>query len=171
MDNNNVNASNSKGEHFQPIDVEGRERVAAEENRKTEVVAGSRFTPMEVPVVRDFGNSAEKRKWSQMNAHKLLNQLASSGDSSSSDDEVKEFCGTKTPVSLATCSSPPGKVTILSKHSSAFTSRNAGPMEGHARKKHRVIFADYDPDRPSLDFEKMQVGFMHAGRFGRVFLI
>lgn len=154
LNNNNVNISNSKSEPFQPIDTEGRECA---DSRKTEVVA-SRFAPPEVPVVRDCGYSAEKRKWSQMNAHKLLNQLASGGDSSSSDDEVKEFCCTKKPVSLAACSSPPGKVTILSKHGSAFTSRPVRPTDGgHARKKHRVIFADCDPDRPSLDFEKMQV--------------
>lgn len=161
FNNNNVNGSNSKsGPALYPTLTDANEHISFDESRKTEAGA-SRFTPIEAPVVRDYSYSAEKRKWSQVNAHKLLNQLASGGDSSSSDDEVKELCCVKKPVSMAALSSsPPGKVTILSKHS-AFTSRSRAvkPVEGHARKKHRVVFAaECDGERPSLDFDKMQVG-------------
>lgn len=100
-------------------------------------------------------NSAEKRKWSQISAHKLLLQFASNGtDSCSSDDEIKELCTQQsTPVFS---SSPPNKVTrvaVLSKHS-AFSAR-VRPTDGHMRKKHRLTEDDC-VSRPSLNFEKMQ---------------
>ena len=99
-------------------------------------------------------NSAEKRKWSQVNnAHKLLLQFASNGtDSCSSDEEIKELCSS--PVFLS--SSPSLKVTkvaVLSKHS-AFSTR-VRPTDGHMRKKHRLT-EDDSLSRPSLNFEKMQ---------------
>lgn len=100
-------------------------------------------------------NSAEKRKWSQINAHKLLLQFASNGtDSCSSDDEIKELCSQQASPVLS--SSPPNKVTkvaVLSKHS-AFSAR-VRPTDGHMRKKHRLT-EDECAGRPSLNFEKMQ---------------
>ena len=100
-------------------------------------------------------NSAEKRKWSQISAHKLLLQFASNGtDSCSSDDEIKELCSQQS--SPVFSSSPPNKVTrvaVLSKHS-AFSAR-VRPSDGHMRKKHRLTEEDC-VSRPSLNFEKMQ---------------
>ncbi|XP_032224630.1 uncharacterized protein LOC116606487 [Nematostella vectensis] len=95
--------------------------------------------------------AAEKRKWSQMNS-KFLHQLQS-GTDSSSDDEIKELCSRR--PSHFSSSSPPGKVTVLSKHS-AFCARirpTEGYGHGHTRKKHRVIICE---ERPWLNFEKMQ---------------
>lgn len=116
------------------------------------------FLPIEIPTRES--SAAEKRKWSQVNnTHKLLQQFASGNDSSSSDDEIKELCSKKSgPLVLS--SSPPGKVTVLSKHS-AFSARvrpTTHISEGHSRKKHRVVFAEDDGlfSRPSLNFEKMQ---------------
>lgn len=127
--------------------------------------------PIEIPTRES--SAAEKRKWSQVTssqAHKLLQQFASGNDSSSSDDEIKELCSKKSgPLVLS--SSPPGKVTILSKHS-AFSTRvrpTTYTSEGHSRKKHRAVFAGDDGvfSRPSLNFEKMQQVKTIGVSFGR----
>lgn len=132
------------------------EELASKENISTQRdVCG--FLPI-ASVPRE--NSApEKRKWSQVNTHKLLQQFASGNDSSSSDDEIKELCSKKS-GSLLLSSSPPGKVTVLSKHS-AFSAKvrpTTYTSEGHSRKKHRLVFAEDEVflSRPSLNFEKMQ---------------
>lgn len=139
----------------------GLEEEAAKENIYTE--RGTRegnisgFLPIDIPVREN--SAPEKRKWSQVNAHKLLQQFASGNDSSSSDDEIKELCSKKSgPLILS--SSPPGKVTVLSKHS-AFSTKvrpTTFTSEGHSRKKHRLVFAEDEGylSRPSLNFEKMQ---------------
>lgn len=139
----------------------GLEEEAAKENifteRDTKGDNRGSFLPIDIPL-RESG-APEKRKWSQVNAHKLLHQFASGNDSSSSDDEIKELCG-KSSGPLVLSSSPPGKVTVLSKHS-AFSSRvrpTTFTSEGHSRKKHRLVFAEDKgySSRPSLNFEKMQ---------------
>lgn len=155
FNNNYVDSSNSKSATSHPTLAASKEDIPPDGGRKLEEVE-SRFTPIYAPTVRDCCSSAEKRKWSQMNAHKLLQQFASGADSSSSDDEVKELCSKKSTLLPAFSSSPPGKVTILSHHS-AFSRGRVRPTEGHARKKHRFAFAEYDEERPSLNFEKMQV--------------
>ena len=124
--------------------------------------------PIEIP--NRESSAAEKRKWSQANAHKLLQQFASGNDSSSSDDEIKELCSKKSgPLVLS--SSPPGKVTVLSKHSALSTRvrPTTYTSEGHLRKKHRVVFAGDDRvfSRPSLNFEKMQQVKTIGPSFGR----
>lgn len=139
----------------------GLEEEAAKENiyteRDTREGNISGFLPIDIPVREN--SAPEKRKWSQVNAHKLLQQFASGNDSSSSDDEIKELCSKKSgPLILS--SSPPGKVTVLSKHS-AFSTRvrpTTFTSEGHSRKKHRLVFAEDEGylSRPSLNFEKMQ---------------
>lgn len=139
----------------------GLEEEAAKENiyteRDTREGNISGFLPIDIPVREN--SAPEKRKWSQVNAHKLLQQFASGNDSSSSDDEIKELCSKKSgPLILS--SSPPGKVTVLSKHS-AFSTKvrpTTFTSEGHSRKKHRLVFAEDEGylSRPSLNFEKMQ---------------
>ena len=136
------------------------ERDNREENRG--------FLPIEIPTRES--SAAEKRKWSQVNTHKLLQQFASGNDSSSSDDEIKELCSKKSGA-LVLSSSPPGKVTVLSKHS-AFSARvrpTTHTSDGHSRKKHRVVFAEDDGlfSRPSLNFEKMQQVKIIRPSFGR----
>lgn len=136
--------------------LEAKENIYTERDTSEENIRG--FLPIEIPAREN--SVPEKRKWSQVNSHKLLQQFASSGnDSSSSDDEIKELCSKKTgPLLLS--SSPPGKVTVLSKHS-AFSARvrpTTYTSEGHSRKKHRLVFAEDEEffSRPSLNFEKMQ---------------
>jgi hypothetical protein len=108
------------------------------------------FSPIDIPnSTEDYSLLAEKRKWSQVNSKRFLHQLGS-GNDSSSDDEIKElFSGNSSSGLLS--SSPPGKVTVLSKHS-GFCAQ-VRPTDGHSRRKHRVIICD---ERPSLNFEKMQ---------------
>lgn len=137
-------------------ELEAKENIYTERDASEENIRG--FLPIEIPAREN--SVPEKRKWSQVNSHKLLQQFASSGnDSSSSDDEIKELCSKKTgPLVLS--SSPPGKVTVLSKHS-AFSARvrpTTYTSEGHSRKKHRLVFAEDEEffSRPSLNFEKMQ---------------
>lgn len=132
--------------------------------------------PIEIPTREN--TAPEKRKWSQVNTHKLLQQFASGNDSSSSDDEIKELCSKKS-GQIVLSSSPPGKVTVLSKHSafSSIVRPTTYTSEGHLRKKHRLVFAEDEAfasretvSRPSLNFEKMQqVGsasvFVQTSRF------
>lgn len=134
------------------------------------------FLPIEIPTREN--TAPEKRKWSQVNTHKLLQQFASGNDSSSSDDEIKELCSKKS-GRIVLSSSPPGKVTVLSKHSafSSIVRPTTYTSEGHLRKKHRLVFAEDEAfasretvSRPSLNFEKMQqVGsasvFVQKSRF------
>ncbi|XP_031554078.1 uncharacterized protein LOC116291100 [Actinia tenebrosa] len=122
------------------------------EGKKIAGIDGSTgFSPIDIPhTTEDCKNLlAEKRKWSQVSNKRFLHQLGS-GNDSSSDDEIKELFSTKTSSGILS-SSPPGKVTVLSKHS-AFCAQ-VRPTDGHSRRKHRVIICD---ERPSLNFEKMQ---------------
>ena len=136
-------------------ELEAKENIYTERDTSEENIRG--FLPIQIPTRES--SAPEKRKWSQVNAHKLLQQFASGNDSSSSDDEIKELCSKKSgPLLLS--SSPPGKVTVLSKHS-AFSARvrpTTYTSEGHLRKKHRLVFAEDEEffSRPSLNFEKMQ---------------
>lgn len=154
--NNNVHEGALKINSPLPIDQASKENLYAQKDTRKESVAG--FLPIEMPTIRE-NNAPEKRKWSQVNTHKLLQQFASGNDSSSSDDEIKELCSKKSGPLLS--SSPPGKVTVLSKHS-AFSARVRPTLytEGHSRKKHRFVFAEPEDEaffsRPSLNFEKMQ---------------
>lgn len=109
------------------------------------------FSPIDIPhTTEDCTNLlAEKRKWSQVSNKRFLHQLGS-GNDSSSDDEIKELFSSRSSSGILS-SSPPGKVTVLSKHS-AFCAQ-VRPTDGHSRRKHRVIICD---ERPSLNFEKMQ---------------
>lgn len=127
-------------ENQPPLDVE----------KRTVETTTTAFCPIDMPNTRqeEYTLLAEKRKWSQVNCKRLLHQMGS-GTDSSSDEEIKELCSSNKCGLLS--SSPPGKVTVLSKHS-AFCAQ-IRPTEKHARKKHRVILCD---ERPSLNFEKMQ---------------
>lgn len=156
-DNNNIHEDSFKIKSSFAGQLEqesAKENIYTERDHKEE---NRGFLPIEIPTRES--SAAEKRKWSQVNTHKLLQQFASGNDSSSSDDEIKELCSKKSgPLVLS--SSPPGKVTVLSKHS-AFSARvrpTIHTSEGHSRKKHRVVFAEDDGlfSRPSLNFEKMQ---------------
>ena len=161
LHNNNIHEESVKIKSSFAGQVEQEtERDNREENRG--------FLPIEIPTRES--SAAEKRKWSQVNTHKLLQQFASGNDSSSSDDEIKELCS-KQSGPLVLSSSPPGKVTVLSKHS-AFSARvrpTTYISEGHSRKKHRVVFAEDDGyfSRPSLNFEKMQQVKIMRPSFGR----
>lgn len=117
-------------------------------NEKRNIDRNSSFCPIDIPIPEDCTLLAEKRKWAQVNCKRLLYQMGS-GTDSSSDEEIKELCGSNKCRLLS--SSPPGKVTVLSKHS-AFSAQ-IRPTEGHTRKKHRIIICN---ERPSLNFEKMQ---------------
>ena len=158
LNNNNVHERTLKINSPLPVDVSSKENICTRNDTREESECG--FLPIETPTSRE--NSApEKRKWSQVSTHKLLQQFASGSgsDSSSSDDEIKELCYKKS-GSLPLSSSPPGKVTVLSKHS-AFSARvrpTTYTSEGHSRKKHRLVFAEDEAffSRPSLNFEKMQ---------------
>lgn len=156
------------------------ERVSSEEitKRKDPREEKTGFLPIEIPTREN--TAPEKRKWSQVNTHKLLQQFASGNDSSSSDDEIRELCSKKS-GRIVLSSSPPGKVTVLSKHSafSSIVRPTTYTSEGHLRKKHRLVFAEDEAfasretvSRPSLNFEKMQqVGsasvFVQTSRFYR----
>lgn len=168
LHNNNIHEESLKIKSSFAGEVE---QQAAKENIYTERdnrEDNRGFLPIEIPTRES--SAAEKRKWSQVNTHRLLQQFASGNDSSSSDDEIKELCSKKS-GSLVLSSSPPGKVTVLSKHS-AFSARvrpTAYTSEGHSRKKHRVVFAEDDGffSRPSLNFEKMQQVKIMRSSFGR----
>lgn len=153
--NNNVQEAALKINSPLPVEIASKENIYAHKDTKEDNIDCG-FWPIERPGSRE-GASAEKRKWSQMKTQKLLQQFASGNDSSSSDDEIKDLCSRKSgPLS----SSPPGKVTVLSKHS-AFSARvrpTSYASDGHSRKKHRVVFAEDEAlfSRPSLNFEKMQ---------------
>lgn len=153
--NNNVHDETVRITSPSPEELASKENICTQRDTREERVCG--FLPI-ASVPRE--NSApEKRKWSQVNTHKLLQQFASGNDSSSSDDEIKELCSKKS-GSLLLSSSPPGKVTVLSKHS-AFSAKvrpTTYTSEGHSRKKHRLVFAEDEVflSRPSLNFEKMQ---------------
>lgn len=134
-----------------PLELASNENICTQKDATRERSNG--FLPIDIPT------APEKRKWSEVNTHKLLQQFASGNDSSSSDDEIKELCSKKGGP-LVYSSSPPGKVTVLSKHS-AFSARvrpTTYTNEGHSRKKHRVVYAEDEAffSRPSLNFEKMQ---------------
>lgn len=147
LNNNNVEGTLKINS---PISVEIAPKEDSSAHKREESDRGFLPIPSTAP---------EKRKWSQVNTHKLLQQFASGNDSSSSDDEIKELCSKKGgPLPLS--SSPPGKVTVLSKHS-AFSARvrpTTYTSDGHSRKKHRFVFAEDEAffARPSLNFEKMQ---------------
>ena len=154
FNNNNVIETNVKVGSAVTL-VSSKETIHLEQQSRLDNSGG--FLPIESARNYNLSCAAEKRKWSEVNAHKLLHQFTSGNDSSSSDDEIKEICSHKTGP-LVFSSSPPGKVTVLSKHS-AFSSR-VNPTfasDGHSRKKHRLVFAeDVTFTRPSLNLEKMQ---------------
>lgn len=132
------------------LDQENLPPPSQTEGRKI-VDNSNAFSPIDIPhTTQDCNNLlAEKRKWSQVSNKRFLHQLGS-GNDSSSDDEIKELFSSKSSSGILS-SSPPGKVTVLSKHS-AFCAQ-VRPTDGHSRRKHRVIICD---ERPSLNFEKMQ---------------
>ncbi|KAJ7365544.1 hypothetical protein OS493_005657 [Desmophyllum pertusum] len=158
LNNNNIHEESLKikSSFVGQEELEAKENIYTDRDTRTESI-NSAFLPIEIPAREN--SAPEKRKWSQVNSHKLLQQFASGNDSSSSDDEIKELCCKKSgPLVLS--SSPPGKVTVLSKHS-AFSARvrpTTYTSEGHSRKKHRLVFAEDEAffSRPSLNFEKMQ---------------
>jgi len=130
------------------LDQENQPPFIPFEGKRT-VETTTAFCPIDIPNTQEDSTLlAEKRKWSQVNCKRLLNQMGS-GTDSSSDEEIKELCSSNRCGLLS--SSPPGKVTVLSKHS-AFCAQ-VRPTDKHIRKKHRVILYD---ERPSLNFEKMQ---------------
>lgn len=155
FNNNNVDEGTLKINSPVPEEIASKENICAHKDAKEERKERG-FWPIERPNSRE-SIAPEKRKWSHVNTQNLLQQLASGNDSSSSDDEIKDLFSRKGgPFS----SSPPGKVTVLSKHS-AFSARvrpTSSASGGNSRKKHRVVFAEDEAlfSRPALNFEKMQ---------------
>lgn len=155
FNNNNVDEGTLKINSPVPEEIASKENICAHKDAKEERKERG-FWPIERPSSRE-SIAPEKRKWSHVNTQNLLQQFASGNDSSSSDDEIKDLFSRKGgPFS----SSPPGKVTVLSKHS-AFSARvrpTSSASGGNSRKKHRVVFAEDEAlfSRPTLNFEKMQ---------------
>lgn len=146
--NNNKPFTTTNIKESPSLDQENQPPLNPLDGKRTVETTTVAFCPIDIPNTEGITLLAEKRKRSQMNCKRLLCQMGS-GTDSSSDEEIKELCSSNKYGLLS--SSPPGKVTVLSKHS-AFCAQ-IRPTEGHARKKHRIILCD---ERPSLNFEKMQ---------------